>query len=361
MSELRAAAARDLGPQFTRNPHRMVGQDGAYSIPLADGTALWYFGDTLVGARVPGESLWFPGGKPLGPGDMSGHGSIERLYTNTGLLLRDTTGRDGLNQFAYLQDDNGDLRQLVHRIPGEHPDQVRVWCLHGVEVGADIFLFYQNVRMLATGPMPVNFEILGSGLARGNRHTWTFERIPRDPGTLWWGADLPQFASAVLRGHPDGHLYTYGVLKGADGVQRAYLARVQPPDLANHKAFEYLASPSPQWSRDPRSAIPIMTGMPNEMSVSWNEHLASYLAVHSLDLTGRIVGRTAPQPWGPWSEAAVLWNCAPPRIDYKIPYAPLIYAAKEHPELAQQRGRVLYITYIEFEEYFPHLVEVTLP
>ena len=38
----------------------------------------------------------------------------------------------------------------------------------------------------------------------------------------------------------------------------------------------------------------------------------------------------------------------------------LIYAGKEHPELASDDGRTIYLTYIEFEEYFPHLVEVTL-
>jgi hypothetical protein len=38
----------------------------------------------------------------------------------------------------------------------------------------------------------------------------------------------------------------------------------------------------------------------------------------------------------------------------------LIYAGKEHPELSADGGRRIYLTYIEFEEYFPHLIEVTL-
>jgi hypothetical protein len=28
--------------------------------------------------------------------------------------------------------------------------------------------------------------------------------------------------------------------------------------------------------------------------------------------------------------------------------------------LSEGEGKILYLTYIEFEEYFPHLVEVTL-
>src|SRR4051812_15441009 len=63
-SGLRVAAARDLGPMFVDNPHCMVGQDGAFSIPLKPGQALWFFGDTLIGKRFPGESLWYRDGNP---------------------------------------------------------------------------------------------------------------------------------------------------------------------------------------------------------------------------------------------------------------------------------------------------------
>jgi hypothetical protein len=38
----------------------------------------------------------------------------------------------------------------------------------------------------------------------------------------------------------------------------------------------------------------------------------------------------------------------------------MIYAGKEHVELAKDNGRTIYMTYIEFEEYFPHLIEITL-
>ena len=357
---LKVKSSRDLGPQFTDNPHRMIGQDGAYSIPLRAGEALWFFGDTLVGSRVPGESLWFPGGKPLPPGDMSGQGSIEHLYTNTGLILTQTTGREGLRNYRYLRDASGNLKQLVPREPEEHPDKVRVWCLHGCAVGEKVYLFYITVRMLAEGPLPVNFEILGSGLAAGDTRDWRFRRIPWRGCSLLWTADLPQFGSAVLPLPPEKRIYIYGVIKDDHGVQRCYLARVRENEIEQREKYEFLTSLSPEWGPDPHQAKSIMCHMPNEMSVSWNPHLGSYLAVHSLELTGRIVGRTAPHPWGPWSEPVLLFIVTPPRLDYKIPYKHLIYAGKEHPELAEEGGRVLYITYVEFEEYFPHLVEVSL-
>lgn len=72
----------------------------------------------------------------------------------------------------------------------------------------------------------------------------------------------------------------------------------------------------------------------------------------------KIVGRTASNLWGPWSEPVELCTV---NIDdsVKIPYNRLIYAGKEHPELAEDNGKTIYITYIEFEEYYPHLIRVT--
>lgn len=355
---LQVESARDLGLQFTDNPHRMVGQDGAYSIPF-DGETLWFFGDTLVGSRVPGESLWFPGGEPVGPGDMSGHGSIEKLYTNTGLILRESTGRNGLRNYKYICDASGNLKQLVPREPSEH-EEIRVWCLHGCALGQKVYLYYLTVHMMAEGPLPVNFELVGAGLAVGDTCDWNFHRICYGNSTLWWTAQLPQFGTAALHLQAEKRMYVYGVMKDATGVQRCYLARVKEDEIEQRAKYEYLISKQPRWGSDPRQAISIMCDMPNEMSASWNPYLECYLAVHSLDLTGKIVGRTAPHPWGPWSEPVVLWTVVPPRLDYKIPYEHLIYAGKEHPELTDQNGRVLYLTYVEFEEYFPHLVEVTL-
>ena len=94
-------SVRDLGMQFVNNPHKMVGQDGAYSIPL-NGETLWFFGDTLIGRRTPGESLWYIDNQPVGPRDMSGMGLIEKMINNTGLLLPGQDAANGLQKFKYI-------------------------------------------------------------------------------------------------------------------------------------------------------------------------------------------------------------------------------------------------------------------
>jgi hypothetical protein len=350
-------SVRDLGPQFVDNTHEMVGQDGAYSIPL-NGDTLWFFGDTLIGERIPGESVWYPGGQPVGPGDMSGKNKIRKMINNTGALVHNTSGKDGITEFDYICDRNNELKQLVPFLADEHPDSVRIWCLHGITLNDLIYLYYIKVRMIAEGPFPVNFLVVGSGIAVGDDKDWQFRRIRRQGDSIFWNNSEPAFGTAVLRDGDDAHLYVYGVLRGRDGVQRCYIARVRDDLIEDRNGYEYLYSSEPSWSSDIGKAVHIFTGPPNELSVSYNKYLNCYLAVHSLDISGITVARTAPRPWGPWSEPVTLFTVSTEHPK-PMPYPRLIYAAKEHPDLAEQNGKVIYITYIEFEEYFPHLMEVT--
>jgi hypothetical protein len=358
MSLLTVARVRDLGPQFVDNPHRMVGQDGAYSFPLESG-AFWFFGDTIIGRRIPGQSLWLVDNEVAGPADLSGRGSIASMPNNTALILRTSDASDGLREYQYLLDARGQIRQVIEHLPEEDRNEYRIWCLHGCRIEETVHVFYQKIHMVKEGPFPVNFEVVGAGLATGKSTDWAFRRLEANGDTVWWGRNLPQFGSAVLLQRDEGRAYVYGVRKDAAGVQHASLARVRLTSLRDLRAYEYLSGAGPQWSSDPSRSVSLFTGPPNELSVSFNPHLRSFLAVHSLDLTGKVVGRTAPDPWGPWSEPAVLSAVTPTREPLRG-YPNMIYAAKEHPELARDGGRVLYITYIEFEEYYPHLLEITL-
>lgn len=359
MRPLRVRSASDLGPQFVDNPHRMVGQDGAFSIPLSDGTALWYFGDTVVGKRTPGDSLWYDGNVPIGGLDMSGKRGVEYMPNNCGLILRDKTGANGLQDYNYILAPNGRLRTLLPLEGDEHPDRDRIWCQHGIELDGKLILSFIKVVTFeeARWPFPVGFEIVGSGYAVGSRHDWSFKRITSNGESVLWKADEPHFGVAFLLPHvPDGFVYVYGTVKRGER-QLCHVARVKRERILEPAAFEYFTGS--RWSAMVADAIPVLEGMPSEVSVSWNAHLGCYLAVHSALLSGEILGKTAPTPWGPWSDAILLWH-AKPQFKVPEPYIPLLYAGKEHPTLADENGRVIYVTYIEFEEYYPHLIRVEL-
>src|SRR5688572_224488 len=139
--------ARDVGVMFAENPHRMVGQDGAFSVPLEPGRTLWFFGDTLIGRRPPaGQSLWTIDGKPVGPTDMTGRGTFERMINNTGLVLRHGAGGEALGDFRYITGEDGQLRPLIPLEGDEHPDRDRIWCQHGIAIGEKTVLSFIAVR-----------------------------------------------------------------------------------------------------------------------------------------------------------------------------------------------------------------------
>ena len=358
MQRFRIQTTRDLGPQFTKNNHKMVGQDGAYSIPL-NGESLWFFGDTLIGTRDPELSLWYLDGQAVGAADMSGKGTIEKMINNTGLILRDKTGANGLREFEYILDRSGRLKNLIPLDDDEDHDEIRIWCQHGISLGDTVYLSFIKVRMLEEpkGVLPVAFEILGSGFARGSKGDWNFKRLNHRGSDLWWDHKQPRFASAMYR--EEDWIYCCGVIQDEKQTQKCYLSRVSANHIEDRSQFRYLSSEKPEWDPDIENAIPIFTGMPNELSMSYNPYLDCCLAVHSVGLSGITVGRTAPHPWGPWSDPVDLWHVS--TIHEKPrPYPKMIYAGKEHPELAIDKGRIIYMTYIEFEEYYPHLIEITL-
>jgi len=349
-------SSQDIGPLFTDNRHNMVGQDGPYSIPLT-GKVFWFFGDTLIGKR-PAGSLWYIDGKAVGGLDMSGKGTIDRMITNTALLVENTNHIGSLNHYEYILDNKNQLRNIIPLLADENPDKIRIWCQHGIILDPDIYLSFIKVNMFKESVvLPVEFEILGSGFAKGRTDSWDFQRIQYEGSDLWWGKEDPRFATAIVR--QDNYVYLFGVKQQRDKQQHCYLARVKADQFDDLSKYEYLVSPQPHWSSDISKAKSIFTEVPNELSVSFNSYLGKYLAVHSLGLSGKIIGRTADKLWGPWSAPVTLYQV---RTEPKVPqpYPRLIYAGKEHPELARDNGRILYITYIEFEEYFPHLVQITI-
>lgn len=352
---MKVKSTRDLGPQFTDNKHGMVGQDGAYSIVTEKGL-LFYFGDTIIGKRIHGESLWYPGGEAVGHRDMSGLGGTEKMLNNTGLIITDKDASKGIINLNYVLDGAGEIKQLIPLLEDEDPDWIRVWCLHGVEIDNKLYLFFIKVITKDEGIFPVNFDIIGSGIAVGDTDTWEFKRIYNNGSDILWKAEQPHFAAAVVK--EDSYLYLYGVVQDKEGIQNCYLARVEKNKIEELCEYKYYTG-SGKWTNDINEAEVLFSGMPNELSVSYNNYLNKYLAVHSLDLTGKIVGRTSDTAWGPWSEPVELYQV---KIERKkeLPYPTLIYAGKEHPFLSKENGKIIYATYIEFEEYYPHLIEITL-
>jgi hypothetical protein len=333
------AAVRALGPQFRDNPVNVTGADGATSLPLADGRALWVFGDTVEG---PFESIH---GMDLAP-----------LRSNTGALVPEQDAAGGIREFRFLATADGKRpRQLVPFGAADDPAVVRLWAIHGAAVGERVYLYYHRIRLIKGVDVFESFQLEGMGLARADVAKLEFTRLPAaDGGLEFWKGDQPGYG--VFVESRSEHVYLWGSM-----MTGMFLARVRPESIEDSTAYEYLAAAptparpdvKPRWADKFDSAAVLFDSVPNEMSAAYNEHLKKYVAIHAFNRENQIVLRTAPQITGPWS---------PPELVYRPPDLEpndMIYAAKEHPELARDGGRRIYVTFVNSRTYIPELIEVT--
>jgi hypothetical protein len=338
--ESRIARVRYLGNQFLDNSVGITGADGASSILLPNGDALWVFGDTVEG---PFETIR---GLDLG-----------KLCSNTAAIVPPQDASRGIKRFRFLARPGGKRpRQIVPFAADEDPDEHRVWAIHGTCIGRRLYLFYHRITLLKGVDVFVNFQLDGMGLARAEVDELQFTRLTAPDGTReFWKGDQPSFGVFLERARD--YVYLWGSL--ATGM---HLARTRPETIEDLARYEYLvAAPSndhpdvaPRWSKKFAPAARLFDAVPNEMSAAYNPFLRKHVAFHSLHREHEIVMRSAPRITGPWSQGEVVYR--PERIGE----ADLIYAAKEHPELARDGGRVLYVTFVNSATYVPQLIEVTL-
>jgi hypothetical protein len=332
-------SVRHLGDQFMKNPVRVTGADGATSTLLPSGNSLWVFGDTIEGPFKTIHNLQLGG-----------------YRSNTAAIVPPQDASHGIQKFEFLTDNDGRRpRQIVPFAPHEDANQHRVWAIHGTCVRDEIFLFYHRITLLKGVDVFVNFQLDGMGIARANVNELKFERLTAPDGTLeFWKKDVPTFG--VFLEHAKDFVYVWGSL-----MTGMYLARTRPDSISDLAGYEYLVeaptnekpNAQPRWSKEFRGTAMLFDSVPNEMSAAYNRHLEMHVAFHSLHRENKIVMRTAPSIVGPWSAGQVVYR--PERIKDDE----LIYAVKEHPELASDDGRVVYVTYVNSATYVPQMIEVT--
>ena len=338
------ASARLVGELFHDNQFHITGQDAATSLTLPGGEALWVFGDTIEG---PFQSIR--------------EVDLKDKLSNTACLVPQQDAAQGLPKFRFLATPDGQRpRQIVPFRADEEPEQHRVWPMHGLCVGKKAYLFYHRISLKPGVDVFEDFTLDGMGLARAelgdapHDDGWQFERLAAPDGSQeFWKGDQPGFGVFVVE--RDGYVYLWG-----SQMTGMFLARTRSDAVERLDRYEYLAAAptlahpdvAPRWSSTFAPTAPLFDGVPNEMSASFNEHLGCFIAVHCRLRDNQIVMRTAPHITGPWSVGEVIFE--PSRNSDKD----LFYAAKEHPELARDGGKTIYLSFVNSATYVPQLVEV---
>jgi hypothetical protein len=307
---------------------------------LPSGDSLWIFGDTVEG---PFKTI---------------HGlELTGLRSNTAAIVPKQDASQGIEKFRFLSSPDGKRpRQIVPFAPDEDSAKHRVWAIHGACVGRQIYLFNHRITLLKGVDVFVNFQLDGMGIARADVDELQFTRLTAPDGTReFWKGDEPTFGVFVEKSKD--YFYVWGSLATA-----MYLARVRPEKIEDLAGYEYLVEAptagnpnvAPRWSEEFQPTAPLFDAVPNEMSAAYNEHLGKHVAFHSLHRENKIAMRTAPRITGPWSAPEIVYR---PK---QVKDTELIYATKEHPELARDGGRVMYVTFVNSATYVPQLIELTL-
>jgi hypothetical protein len=343
---VRVLKVENAGLLFTDNQAGVSGVDAGYSLPIGKET-LWLFGDVFLLHPTDPEQRYVGG------------------VSNTALVTP-ARGASGLRRYRFVTDPKTGLaRQVIPNLPGEG-NETRLWPGGGWFDARTrrAYLFWARIRTTGGGG-PFDFRLEGHGLAVADASkpdVIRFERLKSEAGDeLWWrhadGSSV--YGAAVVRG-PNSQprdLHIVGVQE-RDGRKHGKMARVAPASIARSGAYAYFSGSAdrPEWSSDPARAADIegLADFPSELSVAYNPYLGGYLAVHSVGITDRIRLSLAAHPWGPYRQIAEIG--APHRAFEKA----FCYAGKEHPELAEQNGKVIYVTYVDSQRYWLRMLKVTL-
>ena len=239
------------------------GGDGAQALPMPDGSTIWFFADTFLGATDPGGTR-----PPLSTGPAHNSAVLYR-GGHLGPTWAQPPGAGGYSSA-------GDYTWVAP--PPPYPAS-RYELINGDQVldGGVIYKFYQLAdRELHPRDFP--YKLVGTVLESFSVDSATDTPVPAggapigvddaaDGNPVIWGA-------AVLVSR--GYVYIYGVkpYNGSAEPFPLYLARVPVGGLAAGTPWQYYAAdpgcspPASAWTSDPRSARALRTAVSAGFSVT---------------------------------------------------------------------------------------------
>jgi hypothetical protein len=238
------------------------------------------------------------------------------------------------------------------------------------------------VPLLPAGTVPDGSEVaIGSVLALNDREAWFFfaatrwftlenvglarigvdqasAQIVRASGELFPQPAVPDGGSAPWRPAfmtgaiaveetAGNFVYLYACQANPDvmdeqpgGAQAnpCRLARVLRAGVAQGASYRYWNGWT--WVADVQKASVVIHGVQTELSVSYNNYLSKYLAVHT-QVPNSIVLQIADHPWGPWKMLTKF-----PTMESTAGFRTTL-RANEHPELRDACHQVTYVSYVK--------------
>lgn len=322
------ASVEDLGVIETSTD--IKARDGGYSA-YYQGQVVWAFGDTFLS-------------------DFNEQGT--NFISNSWSVSDDLDATDGLTGFYEFEDGAGlpgsfiphtnreevfNERHFANNCSDSCGSRYALWpqTLLNDPNNNRLIFFYEK---LYAEPGAFNFYALGNGIGLIHHLSEPAERLGFEINalfpTLFNLKDEPSFGDAALIVNDE--IFAYGCT--LSGLQKpCKLARIPLTGLNNPSSWKYYTGGG--WSGDLSEASNVFNGN-DIMTIAFNEYLGKYLAVFSEPLSTNVVMRTSDQLWGGWSAASVLF-----KAEQSLAGGGTVYDALWHPELDENLGQSIYVTY----------------
>ncbi len=311
----------------TEARYRIKGTD--LGIMWADerGRILVAFGDTF-------------GAGWTGPGSEVGNPAAVDWRSNTLARSSNRNPADGMVFDGFVTDYPGHAKELLPSLKRDNGEISKI-PTGGVNVGGRNYLAYMSVRHFG---QPGRWITNYSGIAYSDDGGQTWVNAPSALRPNVPGID--ENFQMVTYARRDGFVYAFGTPNGRFG--NAYLARVPEQRLLDKPAYEYWTGKA--WQPGSSAiAAPIVAGPVGELSVRYDQTLASWEMMTMDESRGAIVVRLASQPTGPWG--------APIPVATSHQY-PSLYGGFLHPD---SKGSDIYFTMTQYDRYNVSLMHATLP
>jgi hypothetical protein len=335
-------------PQYNRlfqQTNGWIGADGDFTVTLTNDVTLWLFSDTFVGDV------------------RDSHRVNASMINNSVALQHGTDPATARVEFFYGKSPDGKPASLIE--PSDHKGWF--WLFDGVVARGKLFLFLSQIE--GTGDKSAfGFRQIGTWLGEVSN--------PLEPPAQWhvrqkkipfvqFGTNENRsFGSALLV--TNGFIYIFGVRESKGAGKKMILARAPEATLDDFASWRFRTGDG--WSTNVIDAANLCDGMASEYSVSWLPASRRFVLICTENgLSEKIVARTATEPWGPWSAAAVVYRCPEAKWGKGI----FCYAAKAHPKLSSKPDELI-VTYAanafeiaqvlnDARLYWPRFVRVKAP
>jgi hypothetical protein len=323
-----------------------LGADGAYSVPLGNGSSLWIFADTFVGGATATSRTESNG------------------FIHNSIAISTCSSQSCSYQY-YWTGMNTSNPGPVFSVPGSSTDWF--WPMDGFVYNGTLYLALMQMHSTGSGGA-FGFAYSGVQLASISNYTASPSQWTITYQTLNTGGSAVPGASIVVgqgpSGNPDpsnpqgaSYAYFFTVIPASDSSSPPYMALLRLPLTQMNTAarpgntsWEYLKTDATwgSWLDTdtvlPSDNAPVINPGATEMTVRYHSSTNQWIAVYPLGLDNSAYYAISSSMTGSWGQSESLYSY--PEMQPGNPnYTPNVfcYAAKEHTEL-ESAGQ-LFFTY----------------